>query len=79
MKMRTIKNKLNKKKKMVLVKHSTITTTVRGVIKSHPEVGLLKIRLFKPFPKKSVLTALKDITDDCIIINIDRNFLGDNE
>lgn len=65
--------------KMILVALSTITTTVRGVLQSHPEVGLLKIRLFKPFPKASILKALKDISDNCIIINIDRNFMGDTE
>ncbi|HDZ58894.1 MAG TPA: pyruvate ferredoxin oxidoreductase [Ignavibacteriales bacterium] len=65
--------------KMVLVSISSITTTVRGVIKSHPEVGLLKLRLFKPFPKKSVLEALKDLPEDIMIVNIERNFLGDSE
>ncbi len=65
--------------KIVLVTISSITTTVRGVIKEHPEIGLLKIRLFKPFPKKSVLQALQNIPDDCKIVNIERNFLGDYE
>ncbi len=64
--------------KMVLLSVSSITTTARGVISHHPEVGLLKLRLFKPFPKKSVLEALKKLPDDCIIVNIERNFLGDN-
>jgi len=65
--------------KIVLVTISSITTTVRGVIREHPEIGLLKIRLFKPFPKKSVLQALQNIPDDCKIVNIERNFLGDYE
>lgn len=65
--------------KMVLVSISSITTTIRGVIKSHPEVGLLKLRLVKPFPKKSVLEALKDLPEDTMIVNIERNFLGDSE
>lgn len=65
--------------KIVLVTISSITTTVRGVIREHPEIGLLKIRLFKPFPKKSVLQALQNISDDCKIVNIERNFLGDYE
>ena len=65
--------------KMVLVSISSITTTIRGVIKSHSEVGLLKLRLFKPFPKKSVLEALKDLPEDTMIVNIERNFLGDSE
>ena len=64
---------------MVLVSISSITTTIRGVIKSHPEVGLLKLRLFKPFPKKSVLETLKDLPEDTMIVNIERNFLGDSE
>jgi pyruvate/2-oxoacid:ferredoxin oxidoreductase alpha subunit len=65
--------------KMILVALSSITTTARGVIQKHPEVGLIKLRLFKPFPKKSILKALKNISDDTIIMNIDRNFLGDKE
>lgn len=65
--------------KMVLVSISSITTTIRGVIKSHPEVGLLKLRLVKPFPKKSVLETLKDLPEDTMIVNIERNFLGDSE
>ena len=65
--------------KMILVALSSITTTARGVIQNHPDVGLIKLRLFKPFPKKSVLKALENISDDTIIINIDRNFLGDKE
>jgi pyruvate/2-oxoacid:ferredoxin oxidoreductase alpha subunit len=67
------------KTKMILVTLSSITTTARGVIKNHPEVGLIKLRLFKPFPKKSILNALKDVSDDAVIVNVDRNFLGDNE
>ncbi len=65
--------------KMILVTLASITTTARGVIKNHPEVGLLKLRLFKPFPKKSVLNVLKNVNEECIIINIDRNFTGDSE
>jgi len=65
--------------KMILATISSITTTAKGVIKNHPEVGLIKLRLFKPFPKKSVLKALEEVSEDTIIVNIDRNFLGDNE
>jgi pyruvate/2-oxoacid:ferredoxin oxidoreductase alpha subunit len=65
--------------KTVLVTMSTITTTARGVIKKYPEVGLLKLRLFKPFPKKSVNEALKDLPGDAVIACVERNFLGDNE
>ena len=64
---------------MILVALSSITTTARGVIQNHPEVGLIKLRLFKPFPKQSVLKTLENISDDTIIMNIDRNFLGDKE
>ncbi len=73
---------INKDTKQILVTLSTITTTARGVIKSHSDVGLLKIRLFKPFPRKSVLEVLKTSNvdkDNCKIITIDRNFLGDSE
>ena len=73
---------INKDTKQILVTLSTITTTARGVIKSHPDVGLLKIRLFKPFPRKSILELLNKSNIDkntCKIITIDRNFLGDSE
>ena len=49
--------------KMILVTVSSITTTAKGVIRNHPEVGLIKLRLFKPFPKKSVLKALENVSD----------------
>ena len=65
--------------KMILVTLSSITTTARGVIKNHPDVGLIKLRLFKPFPKKSILNALKDVSEDAVVVNVDRNFLGDKE
>lgn len=65
--------------KIILITLASITTTVRGVIQMHPEIGLLKIRLLKPFPKKSILKILKNVNDDCILVTIDRNFLGDNE
>ena len=68
---------INKDTKLVIVTMSSITTTARGVIKNHPDVGLLKLRLFKPFPKQSVLEALEDLPDDAIIAPIERNFLGD--
>jgi 2-oxoisovalerate ferredoxin oxidoreductase alpha subunit len=67
------------KTKMILVGLSSITTTARGVLQNHPDVGLIKLRLFKPFPKKSVLKALKGVSKNTIILNIERNFLGDNE
>ncbi|HLG35481.1 MAG TPA: pyruvate ferredoxin oxidoreductase [Bacteroidia bacterium] len=65
--------------KIILITLSSITTTARGVIQSHPEVGLLKIRLLKPFPKKSILKILKKVNGACILVTVDRNFLGDNE
>lgn len=67
------------KTKTVLVTMSSITTTAKGVIKNHPEVGLLKLRLFKPFPRKSIIAALKPLPDDAVIACVERNFLGDNE
>ena len=65
--------------KIVLVTMSSITTTAKGVIKKYPDVGLLKLRLFKPFPKKSVNEALKVLPGDAVIACVERNFLGDNE
>lgn len=70
---------INEKTEKILVTMSSITTTARQVISRHPEVGLLKIRLFKPFPKESVLKVLNSVNDDCLIINIDRNFPGETE
>lgn len=70
---------INSDTKMVLVTISSITTTARGALKNHPDVGLLKLRLVKPFPAKSVQNVLKDISSDCIIVNVERNFLGDKE
>ncbi|MCG6912798.1 pyruvate ferredoxin oxidoreductase [bacterium BMS3Abin03] len=67
------------KTKMILVALSTITSTARGVINNHPEVGLIKLRLFKPFPVKSILKAFENVPDDTIIINVERNFIGDKE
>lgn len=65
--------------KTVLVTMSSITTTAKGVIRKYPEVGLLKLRLFKPFPKKSILEALEDLPSDAVIACVERNFMGDNE
>ena len=65
--------------KLVLVTVSSITSTARGVISRYPDVGLLKIRLFKPFPKASVQEALRDLPKDAILAPVERNFLGDRE
>jgi pyruvate/2-oxoacid:ferredoxin oxidoreductase alpha subunit len=65
--------------KLVLITISSITSTARGVIRKYPDVGLLKLRLFKPFPKASVIEALKDLPDDAVLAAIERNFLGDRE
>lgn len=65
--------------KTVLVTMSSVTTTAKGVIKKYPDVGLLKLRLFKPFPKRSVLEALEELPDDAVIACVERNYMGDNE
>jgi pyruvate/2-oxoacid:ferredoxin oxidoreductase alpha subunit len=68
--------------KKILVTISSITSTARGVIRQHPDVGVLKIRLFKPFPQNSIKKMLKEKgvnPEACQIIAIDRNFTGDNE
>jgi len=65
--------------KLVLVTISSISSTARGVIKKYPEVGLLKIRLFRPFPAASIKIALNDLPSDAIIACVERNFLGDRE
>ncbi len=63
--------------KTVLVTISSITTTARGVIRNHPDVGLLKLRLFHPFPKKSVLKAIESLDNDVAFVAVERNFMGD--
>ncbi len=68
---------INKDTKIILVTISSITTTAKGVIQNHPEVGVLKIRLFHPFPKNSILEALKDVANDTLLVAIERNFMGD--
>ena len=65
--------------RIVLVTVSSITSTARGVIRKYPDVGLLKIRLLKPFPKASIQEALKDLPKDAILAPVERNFLGDRE
>ena len=65
--------------RMVLVTMSSITSTVRGVIRKYPDIGLLKLRLFKPFPKQAVREALAPLSNDALIVAIERNFLGDRE
>jgi pyruvate/2-oxoacid:ferredoxin oxidoreductase alpha subunit len=65
--------------KTVLVTMSSVTTTAKGVVRKYPDVGLLKLRLFKPFPKKAVNEALKTLPDDAVIACVERNFMGDNE
>jgi pyruvate/2-oxoacid:ferredoxin oxidoreductase alpha subunit len=70
---------IHKNTQRILVTMATITTTARKVLADYPDTGLLKIRLFKPFPKKSILNALKPAGDGCTVITIDRNFTGDTE
>jgi pyruvate/2-oxoacid:ferredoxin oxidoreductase alpha subunit len=65
--------------KMVLVTLSSITSTARGVIRKYPDIGLLKLRLFKPFPRQAVREALAPLSNDATIVAIERNFMGDNE
>ncbi len=67
------------KTKMVFVTISSITSTVRGVIKKYPEIGLIKLRLVRPFPKKTFLKALEPLNDDVKLLVAERNFMGDNE
>lgn len=65
--------------KLLLVTISSITSTARGVIRHYPEVGLLKLRLFKPFPRQAVREALSALPTDAVIATVERNFLGDRE
>ncbi len=70
---------ITSKTKIVFVTISSITSTVRGILSGHPEIGLLKLRLIKPFPKKSVIEALSILPNDAVLVMVERNFLGDSE
>jgi len=70
---------ISDKTKIVFVTISSITSTVRGILQKHPEIGLLKLRLIKPFPKNGVLEVLSVLPDDALLVTVERNFLGDNE
>jgi pyruvate/2-oxoacid:ferredoxin oxidoreductase alpha subunit len=70
---------LNRNTKLVLVTLSSITTTTRGLLTKHSEVGLLKIRLLRPFPKNAVIKALSEVSDKVPVAVVERNFMGDNE
>ncbi|MCB0564694.1 MAG: hypothetical protein KDD01_10005 [Phaeodactylibacter sp.] len=67
------------KTRLILVTLSSITSTARGVIRDYPEIGLLKLRLFKPFPREAVRQALAPLSRDAIVAIVERNFLGDRE
>ena len=67
------------KTRLILVTLSSITSTARGVIRNYPEIGLLKLRLFKPFPREAVRQALAPLSRDAIVAIVERNFLGDRE
>lgn len=67
------------KTKQVFITISSVTSTVRGVIKKYPEIGLIKLRLIKPFPRASIIKALEPLNDDVELLILERNFLGDNE
>ncbi len=70
---------ITRKTKLVLVTLSSISSTARGVIKKYPEVGLLKLRMFHPFPKSSVRRVLAELPQDAVVACVERNFLGDRE
>jgi pyruvate/2-oxoacid:ferredoxin oxidoreductase alpha subunit len=65
--------------RLVLITLSSITTTVRGVLQCHPEVGLLKVRLMHPFPQASVRRALALLSKKAVIACVERNYLGGRE
>ncbi len=70
---------INSKTQMVFVTISSITSTVRGVIEKYPEIGLIKLRLLRPFPKKSFLKAIAPLSDNVKLLVAERNFMGDKE
>ena len=59
----------------VLVTMGSMTGTAREAVDALREqghaVGLLKVRLFRPFPNKQVIEALKDVAN---VIVLDRNY-----
>ena len=59
--------------KMALVTSGTITSTARQILmenREFEEVGLLKIKMFRPFPAEEIAEALRDVEKVAVI---DRN------
>lgn len=62
-----------KNPRLALVTSGTITSTARHILmesKEFEDVGLLKVKMFRPFPEKDVREALKDVERVAVI---DRN------
>ena len=55
---------------LVLMTTATLTGTAKAFVQQAPDVGLIKIRLFRPFPSEALRKAVKDFKKGVII---DRN------
>ncbi len=48
-------------KKIAIITMGSLAGNVREVVDSRKDVGLLRIRSFRPFPKEDIISALKDV------------------
>ena len=55
---------------LALITTATLAGTAKAFVQETKEVGLIKIRLFRPFPRRSLRKAVKDFKKGVII---DRN------
>ncbi|MCD6194800.1 pyruvate ferredoxin oxidoreductase [bacterium] len=67
---------VNPEAKTFLVAMSSVCGTVKEYIQKHPEIGLLKLRCFRPFPKYEIIKALEK-TDKIIVLDRAEAMKGD--
>jgi len=51
----------------VIVSFGSVCGTIKKVLEKHPDVGLLRIRTYRPFPFKEIESALEGITSIAVI------------
>ncbi len=57
----------NKGKKTAIITMGTLAGTVREAVDAHGDIGLVRIRSYRPFPKEDLRKALKD-TETVVIL-----------
>lgn len=53
--------------KHVIISFGSVCGTIKEVLERHPDVGLLRIRTYRPFPFKEIESALKGITSIAVV------------